>query len=55
MNDKQQPDSVCRCGKTSEGVCRRCGQNLEKPKVRLVSNKEIEVNPNLSLRAEDYL
>lgn len=24
----EQPDPVCRCGKTSEGVCFRCGQNM---------------------------
>ena len=24
-----QPDPVCTCGKTSEGICPRCGNNME--------------------------
>jgi hypothetical protein len=23
-----QPDPVCHCGKTSEGICPRCGENM---------------------------
>lgn len=26
----EQPDPVCTCGKTSEGICPRCGQNMNK-------------------------
>tara|TARA_Y100000034_G_scaffold6676_1_gene7347 strand:- start:6529 stop:6798 length:270 start_codon:yes stop_codon:yes gene_type:complete len=25
---RQQPDPVCGCGKTSEGICRRCGADM---------------------------
>ena len=24
-----QPDPVCTCGKTSEGICPRCGENMK--------------------------
>lgn len=26
---KEQPDPVCKCGKTSVGICPRCGQNMQ--------------------------
>jgi hypothetical protein len=29
----EQPDPVCTCGKTSEGVCPRCGQDMGGPNV----------------------
>jgi hypothetical protein len=29
MNEEnEQPDKVCCCGKTSEGICPRCGQKI---------------------------
>ena len=52
---REQPDPVCRCGRTSEGICFRCGQNMDLPTSRMVPSEEIASNPNLSLRAEDYL
>lgn len=57
MTSREQPDPVCVCGKTSEGVCRRCGQDMEIPRSPPGWHEDFGDSPSVEERPEylEYL